>query len=136
MKKLRITIEDRVYDVTVEVLEDDDATSARRPLLPSPGAAPMPLSQPAAAPPPPPLQPAAPPAQVAGPGSVVSPLSGTIIRIDAQEGQQVKAGDTLLCLEAMKMNTDINAPGPGTVQSISVAVGASVQEGQVLLTIA
>ena len=137
MKKLRITIEDRVYDVTVEVLEDDDATSVgRRPLLPSPAAAPVKLSQPAPAPPPPPRQPAAPPPQVAGPGGVVSPLSGTIIRIDVQEGQQVNAGDTLLCLEAMKMNTDINAPGPGTVQSISVAVGASVQEGQVLLTIA
>ncbi len=132
MKKLRITIEDRVYDVTVEVLEDEDATSAGPPLLPSPAVPPAALSNPT----PPPRQPAAPPPQMAGPGGVVSPLSGTIIRIDVQEGQQVNTGDTLLCLEAMKMNTDINAPGPGTIQSISVGVGASVQEGQVLLTIA
>ena len=130
MKKLRITIEDRVYDVTVEVLEDDDASA--RPLLPSPAAAPV------ARPPAPPLQPQpqpAPAAQAAVPGAVVSPLSGTVIRIDVQAGRQVAAGDKLLCLEAMKMNTDIVAPGAGTVQSISVEVGASVQEGQILLTI-
>ncbi|MCE2482954.1 MAG: acetyl-CoA carboxylase biotin carboxyl carrier protein subunit [Alphaproteobacteria bacterium] len=128
MKKLRITIEDRVYDVTVEVLEDDDASG--RPLLPSPAAAPV------ARPPAPPLQPQpAPAAQAAAPGAVVSPLSGTVIRIDVQAGRQVAAGDKLLCLEAMKMNTDIVAPGAGTVQSISVEVGASVQEGQILLTI-
>ena len=66
---------------------------------------------------------------------MVSPLAGTIIRIDVQAGQQVNPGDKLLCLEAMKMNTDIVAPGAGTVQSITVEVGASVQEGQVLLTI-
>ena len=128
MKKLRITIEDRVYDVTVEVLEDDDASA--RPLLPSPAAAPV------ARPPAPPLQPQpAPLAQAAAPGAVVSPLSGTVIRIDVQTGRQVAAGDKLLCLEAMKMNTDIVAPGAGTVQSISVEVGASVQEGQILLMI-
>ncbi len=62
-------------------------------------------------------------------------MSGTIIRIDVQTGQQVNAGEKLLCLEAMKMNTDIVAPRVGTVQAISVDVGASVQEGQVLLTI-
>jgi len=132
MKKLRITIEDRVYDVTVEVLEDDDASV--RPLLPSPAAAPA--ARPPA--PPLPLQPQpqpAPPAQAAAAGAVVSPLSGTVIRIDVQAGRQVAAGDKLLCLEAMKMNTDIVAPGAGTVQSISVEVGASVQEGQILLTI-
>lgn len=128
MKKLRITIEDRVYDVTVEVLEDDDASA--RPLLPSPAAAPV------VRPPAPPLQPQpAPPAQAAAPGAVVSPLAGTVIRIDVQAGRQVAAGDKLLCLEAMKMNTDIVAPGAGTVQSISVEVGASVQEGQILLMI-
>ena len=131
MKKLRITIEDRVYDVTVEVLEDDGASASPQPLLPSP----VPLQQPTAAPLPPAavVAPAPPPA--AGAGSVVSPLAGTIIRIDVQPGQQVNAGDKLVCLEAMKMNTEIVAPGAGTVQSVDIDVGASVQEGQVLLTI-
>ena len=131
MKKLRITIEDQVYDVTVEVLEDDGASASPQPLLPSP----VPLQQPTAAPPPPAavVAPAPPPA--AGAGSVVSPLAGTIIRIDVQPGRQVNAGDKLVCLEAMKMNTEIVAPGAGTVQSVDIDVGASVQEGQVLLTI-
>lgn len=133
MKKLRITIEDRVYDVTVEVLEDDDAPASLRHLLPSP----MPLQQPTAAPAvaPQAAAPVAPPPQAAGAGSVVSPLAGTIIRVDVQAGQQVNAGDKLVCLEAMKMNTEIVAPGAGTVQSINIDVGASVKEGQVLLTV-
>ena len=132
MKKLRITIEDRVYDVTVEVLEDDGASASPQPLLPSP----VPLQQPTAPPAPPPAAAVAPPPPpAAGAGSVVSPLAGTIIRIDVQAGQQVNAGDKLVCLEAMKMNTEIVAPGAGTVQSVNIDVGASVQEGQVLLTI-
>ena len=137
MKKLRITIEDRVYDVTVEVLEDDEASTSPQPLLPSPAR--TQTAAPVAVPPPPAAAPVAQPApqpQAAGPGGVVSPMAGTIIRIDVQAGQQVNAGDTLLCLEAMKMNTDIVAPSGGTVQSVSVEVGASVRESQVLLTIA
>ncbi|MDA0261767.1 MAG: acetyl-CoA carboxylase biotin carboxyl carrier protein subunit, partial [Proteobacteria bacterium] len=64
MKKLRITIEDRVYDVTVEVLEDDEGTIASPPLLPSPAPAPRAaVSAPAA-----PAAVARPPVQAAGPG--------------------------------------------------------------------
>ena len=135
MKKLRITIEDRVYDVTVEVLEDDDAPASPQPLLPSPTPAQQPTAAPAVAPPAVAPAAAAPPPPAAGPGSIVSPLSGTIIRIDVQAGQQVNAGDNLVCLEAMKMNTEIVTLAAGTVQSINVEIGASVQEGHVLLTI-
>jgi biotin carboxyl carrier protein len=49
--------------------------------------------------------------------------------------QEVKQGDHLLTLEAMKMNTFVFAPGPGKIAQIKVAVGDAVQEGQTLVTI-
>ncbi|MBL3561574.1 acetyl-CoA carboxylase biotin carboxyl carrier protein subunit, partial [Rhodovulum sulfidophilum] len=48
-------------------------------------------------------------------------------------GQSVAAGEPLMVLEAMKMNTDIRAPQAGTVTAINAAPGATVTEGQVLL---
>ena len=52
-----------------------------------------------------------------------------------QEGQQVKAGDLLVTLEAMKMNTPVNSPADGTVARICVSAGQSVNEGEVLLSL-
>jgi len=51
-------------------------------------------------------------------------------------GQEVKEGEQVAVLEAMKMNTSINAPSSGKVAEVLVAVGAAVQEGQVLIRIA
>lgn len=50
-------------------------------------------------------------------------------------GASVQAGDQVMTLEAMKMNTIVSAPAGGTVKAISVAAGDSVEEGQPLLTI-
>jgi biotin carboxyl carrier protein len=58
-------------------------------------------------------------------------VTAVVVAVD----QQVKQGDHLLTLEAMKMNTFVFAPGPGKVAQIKVAVGDAVQEGQSLLTI-
>lgn len=126
MRKFRITVEGTAYDVTVEDL--DDGAVAAVPAAPRPSAASI---APASAP-----IPAAPVAPVAaGAGAVVSPLAGTVTRLDVAVGQAVTAGQTVLMLEAMKMNTAITASVAGTVSAISVAAGASVSEGQVLLTI-
>jgi methylmalonyl-CoA carboxyltransferase small subunit len=62
-----------------------------------------------------------------------SPISGIVVRITAQVGQQIQVGDPVLVLEAMKMETDITAPVAGTVRQLNVAVGDSVQGGQVLV---
>jgi pyruvate carboxylase subunit B len=64
--------------------------------------------------------------------SIPAPLPGTILRIQVQVGDPVKAGDTLLVLEAMKMEVDIKAPGDGTVSSIAVGAGDQVSAGHVL----
>ncbi len=52
-----------------------------------------------------------------------------------KEGQKVKAGDLLVTLEAMKMNTPVNSPADGTVSRICVNAGQSVNEGEVLLSL-
>ncbi len=132
-RHLRITVEGVAYDVTVEEL-DAGAPSAA-PVVPAAPVAPAaPAPRPAAAPAP---APAAPPpaATGGGDGAVVSPLAGTVVSVDVAVGATVTAGQTLVVLEAMKMNTPISAPKAGTVAAISVTAGATVVEGQVLLTL-
>ncbi len=67
--------------------------------------------------------------------AVKSPLPGVILDLKVREGDAVKVGDTLLVLEAMKMENNIDSDMAGTVQSIKVRQGDSVLEGDVLLTI-
>ncbi|MCD8482497.1 MAG: acetyl-CoA carboxylase biotin carboxyl carrier protein subunit [Verrucomicrobia bacterium] len=71
----------------------------------------------------------------AGAGDVTSPLAGKVVSIDAPVGTAVKAGDKVITLEAMKMNTVVSASSDGTVKAILVNPGDSVEEGQPLLTI-
>ena len=63
-----------------------------------------------------------------------SPLPGTVIEILAKSGQQVKEGDTLMVLEAMKMNNNLTAEKDGVVKSILVAEGEAVKENTPLVT--
>ena len=78
-----------------------------------------------------------PAAEPAGEGEpVTAPLSGNIWKIQVSAGQQVNEGDTLLILEAMKMETQIVASKSGTVASISVKQGDAVKVGDQLATIA
>ncbi len=67
---------------------------------------------------------------------VNAPLAGNVIKVPVSAGQQVKAGDTVLILEAMKMETNVSAPKDGQIVAISVGEGDSVAVGDVLLTIA
>jgi glutaconyl-CoA/methylmalonyl-CoA decarboxylase subunit gamma len=69
-------------------------------------------------------------------GSVRSPMPGLILRVDVKEGQAVKAGQTLLVMEAMKMENTIPSPHNGTVRKVLVTEGASVGEGDVLVEVA
>ena len=78
---------------------------------------------------------AAPAAPVGAGTPLKAPLPGTITDIKVQVGQQVSVGDTVLVLEAMKMQNNIEAEYAGTVTSINVKPGETVMEGAVLLTI-
>ena len=66
---------------------------------------------------------------------VPAPLAGNIIKIIVKSGQQVKAGDKIILLEAMKMETDITAPCDGVIQAINVREGDSVAVGDLLTSI-
>lgn len=65
-----------------------------------------------------------------------APLAGNVINVPVSVGQQVSAGDTVLILEAMKMETNISAPNDGQIVEIKVREGDSIAVGDVLLTIA
>ncbi len=79
-------------------------------------------------------KPAAAPA-VAGGLKVACPLPGTVLSINVKEGDTVAAGQTLLELEAMKMENNIDAERGGVVKQVLVQAGATVMEGDVLLVI-
>ena len=77
------------------------------------------------------------PAAPAGAGTpVTAPLAGTIWKVLASEGQTVAAGEVLLILEAMKMETEIRAAQAGTVRGIAVKSGDAVAVGDTLMTLA
>jgi len=140
IKKLRVTVDGSTYDVTVEV--PDDGTLASAPAAPvaapaAVAAAPAPAPKPAPAPAPAPAAaaPAGPAAKASGPGDIASPLTGRVTAVVVTPGQEVKAGDHILTLEAMKMNTFVNASTTGKVTELKVAVGDAVEEGQLLARI-
>ena len=133
--KYKVTLNNRVYEVEVEqgqaMLIDEYELSA-----PAAPAAPV------AAAPAVPAAPAAPAAAAAAPVSVAagepvkSPMPGNILRIEVSQGQQVKEGDVLMVLEAMKMENEIVATKSGTIAQIAVSKGAVVETGAVLAVIA
>lgn len=119
MKNLIVTVNGVAYNVTVE-----EGTGA-----PVAAAAPAPVAAPAA----PAAAPAA-PAGAAGAVAVNAPMPGNILDVKVKPGDSVKAGDTLLILEAMKMENEISAPQDGTVATIDVRKGDVVDSGALLCT--
>ena len=95
----------------------------------APAAAPAPAA-PAAAP-----APAAPAAVAAGETAVNSPMPGNIFKVECKVGDTVKAGDTLVVLEAMKMEIEVSAPADGTVKAVSATVGSTVNTDDLLVTL-
>ena len=122
--KYKVTLNNRVYEVEVEegsaMLVDEYALAAP--------AAPAPVA-------PAPVAPAA-PAPLAAGEAVKSPMPGNILKINVAQGQSVKEGDTLIVLEAMKMENDVVAPRDGTVAQIVVTKGAVVETGSPLVILA
>ncbi len=127
--KLNITIDGKTYEVDVDASEPESPAAAPYNLS-GVNVGSAPLRVPAAA------APAAPPVgdKAVNEDKVCrSPVSGVVVRVAAQVGQSLQAGDILLVLEAMKMETNITAPGPGKIAAIAVKQGDGVQAGQVVL---
>lgn len=124
MKKLKITVDGKVYDVVVEFLDEPDGQQT--PVAAAPRAASVVAAPTSTAPAP------GAGAGATGPGAIVSPLAGRVVSVDCAVGSKVEPGQTILTLEAMKMNTLIHADHAGTVSKILVAAGDAVEEGQTL----
>ena len=125
MKRLRITLEGKTYDVCVEV-SDGAAPSPPAPAFsatpsPVPVMTPVPVVSVAAVPAP------------AGANDIVCPMPGTVFKVRVAVGEQIAADQELLVLEAMKMETPIRSHAAGTVVAILVKEGDAVSEGQVLV---
>lgn len=69
------------------------------------------------------------------PGSLIAPMPGSVVRVEATAGQRVSAGQPVLVLEAMKMEHQIRAPADGLVAEVLVGPGDQVQAGDVLATV-
>ncbi len=128
MKMFKIRVNGNEYEVEVEEIGN------------KPGAAPVktvqaqPARPVASESPKPSTTPAAPAPQVQeGEQTIVAPMPGTILDIKVNAGQKVAKGETLMILEAMKMENEIMAPHDCTVVQTNVAKGASVNAGDILL---
>lgn len=122
--KLKITIDEKTYEVDVEAVEPDPAAPRGYPVEPGPvrvAAAPSPAVTPAESGP------------VNEEKVCRSPVTGIVVRVAARPGQSLQVGDILLILEAMKMETNITAPVAGKVKAIRAEQGGTVQAGQVVV---
>ena len=130
-KEYNVTVnpkEGKFFDVTVNGATYEVETENAPAAAPAPVAAAAPVQAAPAA---------APAAKPAGAGEkVLSPLPGVIIEISVKEDQQVKQGQKVVVLEAMKMENEIPAPKDGTITEIHVHKGDTLQEGDPVVTIA
>ncbi len=117
--KLKVTVNGVAYDIEVEVDETERPQLGAIVIGGAGATAPQRASLPATT--------------VNG---VVAPLSGSVSKILVAEGDQIKAGQVLVVLEAMKMETEITAPADATVKALLVSQGDSVQGGQGLVEFA
>ena len=132
--KYKVTLNNRVFEVEVEqgeamLLDEYELTAPAAPAAAAPAAAP---AAPAAAP----AAPAAPTAGLAAGEVIKSPMPGNVLKLLVSQGQQVKEGDVLLILEAMKMENEVVSTKTGTVAQIVVTQGAVVETGSPLAVIA
>jgi methylmalonyl-CoA carboxyltransferase small subunit len=120
--KLKVTVNSVAYEVDVEV-QEKQAAPLGAVVIGGGGAAPVVATSPSAG------------GGTASANAVPAPLAGTVLRFEVEEGQEVAAGDVLIILEAMKMETEITSPRAGKVTAILVDKGAAVQVGQGLIEV-
>ncbi len=115
MKKYKVIVNGTEYEVAVEFLGEGEASTETR-------------SAPA-------QKAAAAPAKAGAGETVTSPMPGLISVVNVKEGDRVKSGDTMMILEAMKMENEICAPCDGVVTSVMAAKGTTVETGTPLVTV-
>jgi oxaloacetate decarboxylase alpha subunit/pyruvate carboxylase subunit B len=144
LRTFNVFVDDEYFEVGVDSLDGAPMINYVQPM---PGMAPPAYAPPAAAPPAPaapaaakPAAPAAEPAAAAKPAAVegtpvTAPMPGMIISYEKNVGDTIEEGDTVLILEAMKMENALPAPASGTIKAINFSSGDSVAKGDVLAVI-
>lgn len=139
MNKFKITIDGNNYEVTVNVTDHNKANvevngisydvsyESKNTVAPSS------VTRKSTAPGTPQVHVSAPPAAATGINSIKAPLPGTIMAINVKVGDQVKRGDTLIVMEAMKMENNIMANKDGQVKAIHVSNGQAVAQDDKLI---
>ena len=110
MKNYKVNVNGTEYVISIELISEEEAASAK-------------------------AAPAASPAAAGEGAEVVAPMQGTILAVNVKDGDAVKKGDVLFILEAMKMENEIMAAADGVITSVCVQKGASVANGTVLCTL-
>ena len=143
MKEYKYTIDGNKYEVAINEVSDTTAKVTvngeeytvewekpveEKPVIKVQPVAAKPAAAPAAAP-------AARPAAPVSGNAIKTPLPGVIIDVKVKSGDTVKKGDTVVILEAMKMENNINADRAGKVVSVQVAKGDTVADGAVLIVL-
>lgn len=113
MKSYTITVNGTAYDV---VVEEKEAGAAAQAAVSAPKAAAAQVSA----------------GNTGGTVKVTASVPGKVFKVEVKTGQAVKAGDTVVILESMKMEIPVVAPQDGTIAGIDVAVGDSVENGDIL----
>ena len=136
--KYKVTLNGRTYEVEVAAGKAMCVAEyeAFVPAAPAPAAAPVaaaPVAAPVAAAPA--AAPAASGVTVSGGESVKAPMPGNILKVNVSVGQNVKAGQVLVVLEAMKMENEIMSPCDGVVASVNTSKGSAVESGALLCVI-
>ena len=115
MKKYKVNVNGTAYEIEIELMSETEAAASK---------AAAPAAAPAAA------------SAKAGEGEkITSPMPGNILSVNVKVGDAVKKGQVLMILEAMKMENEIMAGADGTVTSVAVQSGATVEAGALLCTI-
>jgi len=136
MRKFAITVNGQAYEVEVEEIGGAPSFAPAPAPVQFAAPAPAPVAAPAARPAAPAPKAAAPAAAGSvGATKVNAPMPGTVLDVKVSVGQKVKNGETLLILEAMKMENEIASPADGTVASINVSKGTSVSTGDLMISL-
>ena len=128
MSKYRITLDGKTYELEIELMAEESALkSAKREYREFKTAVKDPIVQL--------IDPSAEKKTTRSSGTVTAPMPGLVIKLLKNEGDTVKAGESVLILEAMKMENEIASPADGTITGIFCTVGKTVSGGEVLFEV-
>lgn len=118
-RKFRINIDGKVFDAEVEEIGGETVSQGTAKTQAAPRPAPAPQA----------------PIPPASGNSIIAPMPGKIISVKVTKGQQIKQGDVVIVLEAMKMEQEIKSSLSGSVKDILVSAGDTVRKEQALITV-